>query len=275
MVGGKGEMKLSFVVSVQPTRFEAVAYEGELEKQLAFIAELGYQGVELAVRDPASLDVGNLKRLLQGYGLAVPAIGTGQAYIEEGLSLAHPSGEIRTRAIGRIKSHIDLARELGAMVIIGLIRGEEGGDEPRRLFVEALGECASYAAEKGVKLVLEPINRYETKLINTVEEGLAILDEIGSDVVGLLLDTFHANIEEPWVEDSVRKAGGKLFHVHIADSNRRFPGAGHFDFRSFLGSLRAIGYEGFLSAEILPWPDTNEAARRTMAFFRESFGQEI
>jgi len=263
-------MKLSIVLSIQSTRFEAVAYKGEFERNLARIASLGYHGVELAIRDPRLVDVAELTYLLRRYDLAVPALGTGQAYGEEGLSFTHPSAEIRAKAVERIKAHIDLAQELGALVIIGLIRGEGGGEQARSLLVEALRECCAYAQPRGVRLVLEPINRYETRLLNTIEEAIGVLDEVGSDALGILLDTFHANIEEPRVEDSIRLAGDRLFHVHIADSNRRYPGAGHFDFLGLLETLESIGYGGFLSAEILPWPDPDRAAEETIAFFRKT-----
>lgn len=261
-------MKLSFVVSVQPTRFEAVTQTARLEESFASLARMGYHGVELAVRDPSLVSAAELKALAARYGLAVPALGTGQAYSEEGLSLAHPDPQVRARAVERILAHVELAAQLGSIVIIGLIRGEEGGPDPRRRLVESLQECAARAQSQGVRMALEPINRYETRFLNTVEEALRVIDEVGSGALGILLDTFHANIEEPRVEDSVRLAGKRLFHVHVADSNRRYPGAGHFDFLGLVRTLAEIRYDGFLSAEIIPWPDPEEAARETIAFFR-------
>lgn len=261
-------MKLSIVLSMQPTRFEAVAYKGKFEENISRIARLGYHGVELAIRDPSQVDEAELKDILSRYNLAVPALGTGQAYSEEGLSFTHPSSEVRAQAVERIKAHLNLARALDALVIIGLIRGKEGGSQARTLLVESLRECCRYAESTGAKLVLEPINRYEVQLLNTVEEALGVIEEVGSDALGVLLDTFHANIEESRVEESVRLAGERLFHVHVADSNRRYPGAGHFDFLALLETLESIGYDGFLSAEILPWPDPDKAAEETIAFFQ-------
>ena len=269
-------MKLSTVLSVQLTQFEAVALKGDLTRSVAKIAALGYDGVELAVRDPKLLDADEVRALVQRHGLAVPAIGTGQAYGEEGLSFTDPDEGVRRRAIQRIKDHIDFATHFDALIIIGLIRGVARGgvsrEQAMRWLVEALKECVGFAEERGVRLVLEPLNRYETNLINTVAEGLALIERVGAGHLGLLLDTFHMNIEEPSIEESVKAAKGRLLHVHVADSNRWYPGAGHLDFARIVAALRDIGYEGYLSAEILPLPDPDTCVRRTIEFLRGILG---
>lgn len=263
-------MKLSIVLSTQPASFSALAYKGELATNVAKIANLGYNGVELAVRDPKLLDAAHVSNIVRTNGLEVPAIGTGQAYGEEGLSFTNSDENIRERAIERIKSQIDLAVELRAVVILGLIRGKVETDIQREQaygwLVEALQECANYAVPKKIKLALEPINRYETDLIITVSEGLELIEKVKADNFGLLLDTFHMNIEEPSIEQSIRRAGDRIFHFHVADSNRWYPGAGHIDFRQVIEVLEDIGYNGYLSAEILPLPDADSCAKETMAF---------
>ena len=265
-------MKLSIVLSTQPASFSALAYKGELETNLAKIANLGYDGVELAVRDPKLLDAGHVSRMVEQNGLEVPAIGTGQAYGEEGLSFTHSDATIREHAIERIKSQVDLAVAYSAIVILGLIRGKvETGvqrDQALDWLVEALRECANYASPKNIKLALEPINRYETDLIITVSEGLKLIEKVGADNFGLLLDTFHMNIEEPSIEQSIRNAGNRIFHFHIADSNRWYPGAGHLDFKRIVDVLTQTGYDGFLSAEILPQPDPDTCAQETIKTMR-------
>ncbi len=263
-------MKLSIVLSTQPASFSALVYKGQLAENIAKIKGLGYDGVELAVRDPGPLDISALNSLLAKHNLPVPAIGTGQAFGEEGLSFTHPDASIRRKAIERIKSHISLADGLGATVIIGLVRGKKGSDtsdeQAEHWLVEALTECAS--ENETVKLAIEPINRYETDLINTVASGLRLVDTIGLDNVGLLLDTFHMNIEEPSMIESMVAASDRLFHFHIADSNRWYPGAGHIDFADIVNTLSSIGYQGFVSAEILPLPDPDTAAIRTIEYMR-------
>ncbi|MFB0516469.1 MAG: 5-keto-L-gluconate epimerase [Candidatus Neomarinimicrobiota bacterium] len=263
-------MKLSIVLSTQPASFSALAYKGRLAGNIAKIKSLGYDGVELAIRDPGSFDLSALNSLLTKHALPVPAIGTGQAFGEEGLSFIHPEASIRRKAIDRIKAHMSLADKLGSIVIIGLVRGKKGpdtsDDQAERWLRAAMTECAS--ENRMVKLAIEPINRYETDLINTVASGLRLLDAIGLDNVGLLLDTFHMNIEEPSLIGSMIAARERLFHFHIADSNRWYPGAGHIDFAEICNTLSSIGYQGFVSAEILPLPDPDTAAKKTVEYMR-------
>ena len=261
-------MRLSIVLSTQPAVFSALVYRGRLAESMATIKKLGYHGVELAVRDPGLLDLVEIESLLRQHQLVVPAIGTGQAYGEEGLSLTHPDETIRQQAKKRIKAQVALAARLQAKVIIGLIRGkkESGTDERQteRWLVDALRECAAENSE--VAIAIEPINRYETNIANTVNSALALLEKIAMKNVGLLLDTFHMNIEEPSIGESIIATKERLFHFHIADSNRWYPGAGHIDFAEVIGVLEKIGYEGFLSAEILPLPDPDTAAEKTIGF---------
>ena len=115
---------------------------------------------------------------------------------------------------------------------------------------------------------LEPLNRYETDLVHTVAEGLDLLRRVGADNLGLLLDTFHMNIEEPVIEDGIRACGNRIFHFHVADSNRWYPGAGHLDFASIVQSLSASGYRGYVSGEFVPMPDADTASQRGLAHLR-------
>jgi 5-keto-L-gluconate epimerase len=265
-------MKLSLVLSTHQAQFEAVALKGDFEANVAKIAAWGYDGVELAVRDPVLVDVDELARVVNRYGLAVPAIGTGQAWGEEGLSFTSRDPEVRVAAIRRIRSHISLAAHFGAVVIIGLIRGitPEGQDHDTSMahFTQSMRACGEAALGTGVRFAIEPLNRYETDLIHTVADGLAFLDDVGMDNVGLLLDTFHMNIEEPGIEESIRACGARTFHFHVADSNRWYPGAGHIDFGSVVTTLREIGYTGWISGEFMPKPDAETAAARAIAHMR-------
>ena len=264
---------MSIVLSTQPASFSALAYKGQLAENIGKIAALGYDGVELAVRDPKLLNTQELKSLLVLHRLPVPAIGTGQAYGEEGLSFSSPDADIRRQAIERVKSHVALAVGLGAVVIIGLIRGKRqpGVDvrQAEQWLIEALRECAS--EDRSVKLAVEPINRYETDLINTVTSGLDLVEKTKMDNVGLLLDAFHMNIEEPSITASIAASKDRLFHFHVADSNRWHPGSGHTDFRSILDALIRNGYHGFVSAEILPLPDPDTAAKNTIEHMHRLF----
>jgi sugar phosphate isomerase/epimerase len=202
----------------------------------------------------------------------VPAIGTGQAWGEEGLSFTSDDPAVRRAAVERVKSHVPLARRFGATIILGLIRGitpaGQSHAQSMAYLVEALQECSTVAASEGVRFALEPLNRYETDLIHTVEEGMHLIQQVGAENFGLLLDTFHMNIEEPSIQASIRACGDRIFHFHVADSNRWHPGAGHLDFRGILAALRKTGYDGYVSGEFMPVPDANTGAQRAIEYLR-------
>lgn len=261
-------MKSSVIVPVQdPTPFSPFSPKQSLETNLAKISEAGYDGVELAITDPTHIEIAEIKKLLRRYNLAVPAITTGQAYGIEGLSLTSSDKELRERATSRIKRHMQLAEEFSAVVIVGLIRGEKGDREARKLLIEALGACACF--DDKVELALEPLNRYEAELVNTVDEALEVLDKIKMDNIGILFDTFHANIEEISIGESIQRADDRLFHVHIADSNRWAPGYGHLDFNQISEVLSGIGYQGFGSLESLPKPNPKICLQESAVFIKK------
>ena len=265
-------MKLSVVLSTQQTQFQAASFSGSLTQNIADIAAMGYDGVELAIRDPKVVDVDALEALTREHGLRVPAIGTGQAWGEEKLSFTDPDLSVRRAAVERIKSHIPLAARFNAVIIIGLVRGiiKPGitHEQGMAWVCEALQECSAAAKPFGVRLALEPINRYETTLVNSVAQGMALIDQVGADNFGLLLDTFHMNIEEPDILQSISTCGDRIFHFHVADSNRWYPGAGHLDFSGILSRLQSTGYDGFVSGEFMPLPDPLTSARENIARLR-------
>ena len=265
-------MKLSVVLSTQQTQFQAASFSGSLAQNIADIAAMGYDGVELAIRDPMLVDLDALEALTRDHGLRVPAIGTGQAWGEEKLSFTDPDLSVRRAAVERIKSHIPLAARFNAVIIIGLVRGiiKPGitHEQGMAWVCEALQECSTAAKPFGVRLALEPINRYETTLVNSVAQGMALIDQVGADNFGLLLDTFHMNIEEPDILQSISTCGDRIFHFHVADSNRWYPGAGHLDFSGILSRLQSTGYDGFVSGEFMPLPDPLTAARENIARLR-------
>jgi len=265
-------MKLSIVLSTHAAKFQAVAYKGDFEQNTAKIASYGYDGVEPAVRDPSLVDHDSLIATVAKHGLEIPAIGTGQAWGEEHLSFTDPDPEVRQQAVDRIASHVPLAKAAGAVIIIGLVRGiiQNGVSESqaREWMFSGFKTCVEIAGSEGVRIVFEPLNRYETPLLNTAKESLELIDRVGADNLGLLLDTFHMNIEEPSIEESIKTCGDRIFHFHVADSNRWYPGAGHLDFRRILEVLFSTGYSGYVSGEFLAVPDADVAAQKAIDHLR-------
>jgi len=260
-------MKLSLVVSLEETGFDAIAVRGRWDEGVRMAASLGYDAVELAVRDPAAIDRKAVDRVVRDSGLAVAAIGTGQAYLKDGLSLTSDDAGIRARTSERIASHAQLAAEFGASTIVGLIRGRVTGDRATTdaRFIDSLKRLLEVVDRGDGRVLVEPINRYETDYLNTIGEVLGVIERVASSRIQVLADTFHMNIEERTIEDALRNCGRRLGHVHVADSNRQAPGFGHLNFARILAVLEEMDYKGHLSAEILPVPDPESAARQTVA----------
>ncbi len=257
-------MKLSFTATPNPGRFAPILLRAQPAEAFALAAELGYDGVELHLRRPEDIDRVAVRKLATDYGLDIPMIGTGMA-LEDGLTFSDADPNVRRRAVTRIREQTELATFLGSRPVIGGIKGTLGNDpetRPTRLacILDCIHQCAEAAEKAGVNLLVEAINRYETDYLNTVDETLDLLREIGSPSLKLLVDTFHMNIEEADMAASVRKAGASIGHVHLVDSNRQAPGHGHLDMLSVLQALQDVQYQGYLSLECLPLPDSRQAA---------------
>ncbi|AEH51176.1 5-keto-L-gluconate epimerase [Pseudothermotoga thermarum] len=258
-------MKLSLVISTTDAAFNSLAFKGDLVKGIELAKKIGYDGVEIAIRDPKLADVNLIKKVVLDFKIQVVAIGTGQAYLAEGLNLIDEDENIRKKAFERLIDHINFASIFGAKVIIGFIRGKKKNRDEKqvqKLFIEQIAKLADYAQLLSVQLVIEPLNRYEIDFLNTLDETYELVKVLNHDSVGILADTFHMNIEEPRIEESLEKVKDKLYHFHVADSNRWAPGAGHIDFGSIIRTLRKIGYNSFLSVECLPLPGGAEKAAR-------------
>jgi sugar phosphate isomerase/epimerase len=265
-------VKLSFTISASPTRFAAVAQQRDLRSSIEYLAGLGYEGVELAIRDPAQVNLDEAAATAARVGVGVPAIGTGQAFLEEGMALTAPEAGVRELAAARLEAQIEAARRFGALVIIGLIHGpippQADRERAAEWLLSGLNRLARRARAAGVRIVIEPVNRYESNWLNTVDEVLDLIEHLGEDNVGVLPDTFHMNIEEADVFEALRRAGSRLWHLHVADSNRRAPGCGHLDFNQIAVALAAQRYTGAVSAEILPYPTFEAAAAQTLRTMR-------
>ena len=130
----------------------------------------------------------------------------------------------------------------------------------RALAARSIRRAADDAAKRGVRLAIEPLNRFETDLVNTVDQGVALLDEIERENVGLLLDTFHMNIEEKNIPDALRRAKGRLFEFHACSSDRGTPGEDHLPWRAIAGALHDVRYDGPVVIEAFT-PEVREIAR--------------
>jgi sugar phosphate isomerase/epimerase len=267
-------MKVGLAIAPEnalPSAF--VVFRDNLETSMAKAARLGYDGVELALLHADQVDPRRIERALADHGLELPVISTGQVFSEGRIWMTHPDPAIRRRAVERIKELIELAAQLKAHVNVGRVRGFVHEGESRQIaegrFLECLVECADFAAGSAVQLLLEPVNRYEINYINSVSEAVELLGRLDHPQVKVMPDVFHMNIEDASISGSIVDAGDLVGYVHVADSNRWAPGYGHLSFSEILDALDSIGYDWYITAEILPHPDPDTAAASAIGYLRE------
>jgi len=248
-------------------------YRGDLNKSIAKAKSAGFQAIELFAASADAVDATALSRWLTESDIRLAAVGTGAGKVLHGLSLTSPDVTVRREAVRYITDMIAFGAEFGAHTIVGSMQGrfEPAQDEQRVLswLVEGLRELSTEAAQRGVCLILEPLNRYETNLINTLGQGIGLIRDNRLTHVGLLADLFHMNIEEVSLSGALLEAKDYIEHIHFADSNRRPMGMGHTRINDISLVLRDIHYHGYLSAEALPYPDPDQAAAQTMKAFTQ------
>ncbi len=263
-------MKLSITVSEPCGPQAPFVLQGDYARQIELARELGYDFVELHIRDPKALKVAGIKRSLQATGIRVTTIGTGLGFVRDRLNMMDPDPAIRRAAVTRLRSQIELGAEWDAAIIIGSMKGSLPADPAQHETAQGwmrdcLQEVLETAAKHRVRIALEAINRYETNFLNRGVTAAAVAERVNSEYLGILLDTFHMNIEEVDLSETFRQCAPRLIHVHLADSNRWPAGMGHLDFTAILTELQQIGYAGALGIECLPLPTAEQAAQQALS----------
>jgi sugar phosphate isomerase/epimerase len=252
-------------------------FRDDLEAACRKAGELGFDAVEIFPPSADEIESSALKAYLADNNLALAAVGTGAGWLRTKLTLASCDASARAKALEFIRSIIDFGGEFHAPAIIGSMQGRSGNGADHVTAIgyltDALEDLGEHAKQYNAPLLYEPLNRYETNIANTVEAGLGILRSLSTKNVLLLADLFHMNIEETDIAQAIIAGSGRIGHVHFVDSNRRPAGLGHIDFRPVAQALHGIGYHGYASAEALPFPDPEAAARLTINAFREVFLQ--
>lgn len=231
--------------------------EATLDETLRRIAAAGYDGVELP-GEPGLLPPAEVRRLLSRHGLAPLGLTASCNVPQTRRDLAHPDPAIRDEAVGYVIDCARFAAEIGAPLVQMLPSGETRlspigtRDAEWAWSVEGMRQAAREAERLRVRICIEPLNRYEAYLVTTAADAVAYVDAVASAWVGMTLDLFHANIEEPDIGQSIRAAGRHLWHVHVADTNRQGLGRGHLDLAAAAAALQEIGYAGSVVVEVMP-----------------------
>lgn len=268
---------MRFGIASNPVSDRAVpvAMSGDFCDVLRDAGEMGYDVIEIHVPDVSALDIPRIREAMKRTGVGVATLGTGTIYGTTGLHLCDGSEENRERLHGMLRRFVDVAAQLGARVTLGSVKGNipPGADREKSLALlgRSLRRIDEYAARQGVTLLVEATNRYENNVLNTGRQVADIIRLYELSSTRALLDVFHMNIEEADPLRALEDAKEVLGHVHVADNNRLFPGAGCFAFAPFARKLREIGYDGVVSVECLPLPTGEEAAKSAIGFLRELF----
>ena len=229
------------------------------------VKSLGFDIIEICVEDPETIEPNVIRPHLERVGLRASICGA----FGPSRDISSDDPVARETGIAYIKRCIDIAAALAAPTVIGPMYSAVGkarsqtADEREKqtvLAVDNIRLVADYASQHGVRLALEPLNRFETDFLNTVEQAMTFLARVDRDNVGLLLDTFHMNIEEVSIPDALRRAGKKVFHFHASANDRGTPGRDHLPWPEIVAALRDIRYDGPVVIESFT-PEVREIAR--------------
>jgi len=257
-------------------------------------AEMGYDVVEFPLEEPEAFDYGSARTHLDEHDLDASVA----AVISEDRHLLSDDPAVRADGREYVRNAVDAAEALGADRVVGPLYAAVGRtwrmNEAERAaaiddVVGQLSELAAYAGERDVSLCVEPLNRFETSVLNTVEQTIEVVDRVDDPACELLLDTFHMNIEEKSLQGAIRAAGDRLGHVHACGNDRGAPGNDHIDWAGVAAALADVGYDDQAVVESFT-PEVESIARAAaiwrplaesqnalaadgLAFLRELFGE--
>lgn len=253
-------------------------FDGSDLSLLKRIAELGFSFVEIPVEDPAAIEREAIKQAIAANGLEVVVCAA--VVNERDLTSSDPA--VLATARKYFEDCIELARYWGGPFVVGPLYAPVGKDRlstegERRLewdrSVANLRRLATAAGDAGVTLGIEPLNRFETDMINTVEDAMKMVEEVASPHLGVSLDSFHMNIEEVDFRKAILRAGKSLLHLQVSDSHRGVPGDGNSDWAGLRAGLQEIGYEGKISIESFS-PDSSSLAEAVCIWKRFAATQD-
>ena len=214
------------------------------------VAGLGFDSIELPLENPGDFDYARAGAMIRDHSLEVSMA----AAMGPDRDLIHPDEDIRNNGMAYVRHCIDAAHTVGATNLIGPIYAAVGRtwqataeerEQDVMLLTAQLAALAEYAAERGVVLCIEPLNRFETSVINLASQGIEVIERVGHPNCRLMLDTFHMNIEEQSIGDAIRAVGReRLAHVHACENDRGTPGSGHVPWPEVAAALKEIGYDG-------------------------------
>jgi D-psicose/D-tagatose/L-ribulose 3-epimerase len=219
---------------------------------LPTIREHGFDGIEVSLFRPQEFEATKIRRALEEYGLACTVC----SVLTNGMSLLCDDADVRSKTISHLSECVQATAEAGANLIagplyapVGYLPGRRRTDDEWKRVVDAYQELGPVLQKNDIDLCIEPLNRFETYFLNTTGDAVALCEEVGHPKMGILWDTFHANIEEKDMGQALLSAGRHLKHVHTCENDRGAPGSGHVDWKGVFAALKQLQYEAWLTIE--------------------------
>lgn len=273
-------MKLSYQIATpEVEKFSSVTYlQGNFEKNVEFIKLCGYDAVEIVTTAPKRVDWVQIRDILDAYGMTVPLVCTG-ALSGKGYNLSSADGRIREKTVSRVRELIDVASFFGADINAGSIKGSYEVGVPKHntetWAEESFIKLCDYAASKNVCIDIETASFFWTDFMNTCDSALAMINNVNRKNLCLMMDTFHFHIEEKNIINTIKKYSAFCRHVHLADSNRKYPGAGSLNFKKIISTFHDCGYNGAFTVEVRFEPDiettVREGAKHVLPIFEQVY----
>ena len=245
--------------------------DGEVLDRFGLIKEIGFDGVEIPIFEPGSMEVDAIRRRAEENDLALTACGA----LPQATRFYGEDPAPREAAASYLKDTVRVVAELGAEIICGPLYKPVGDTDEslplsrqREETAKRMAPLAAEAEEKGVVLAFEPLNRFETNLVNTAEQGVEFCERVGTGAAKLLLDTFHMHIEEKDSAEALRRAGsaGLLAHFHASENDRGVAGSGQVRWGEVARALAGASYDGWVVLE--SFSQSNEAIRTAVSCWR-------
>ena len=216
------------------------------------VADMGYDGVEIPFNDLSVLDAAATRQACEAAGVGLTAC----CVVIPGTSISSPDPAERAAGVDRLKQLVDITAEMGGDTVAGPLYAPVGHhtgrwrtDEEWAWCAEGLAAGAEHAAKAGIRLAIEPLNRFETYMFNTASDAVKLVQEVGSEHLKVQLDTFHGNIEEKDTAAAIRATGPWLGHFHASESDRGLPGTGQVRWKEVFAALNDIDYSGWVTIE--------------------------
>jgi D-psicose/D-tagatose/L-ribulose 3-epimerase len=226
---------------------------------------IGFDLLEICIENPDTIDVSAIQAKAAEANIGVTICGA----FGPSRNLSAEDDAVRSAGLDYLKRCVDFANGLGSPFVSGPMYCAVGATElldkkaREKQWDRAVGSlrlAAAYAKDRGIKLAIEPLNRFETDLINTVDQGLRLVGDIAAPNVGLLLDTFHMNIEEKDIPDAIGRAAGRIVEFHASSNDRGTPGEDHLPWPRIAGALKGADYRGPIVIEAFT-PEIREIAK--------------